>query len=290
MIRAGKAIFPVRLMCRSLSVAPSSYYAWESREADRERKRNEERLIVEAARKSHAESRGTYGRPRIARDLKDEGVKVGKHRLGRLMKENAIVGCPKKKWKATTDSAHKQPVAENTLDRAFAVDEPNTAWVGDITYIWTYQGWSYLATVIDLYSRRVVGWALDTHMQTELVLNALNMALNQRDVKPGLIFHSDRGSQYASDSFQKALKDAGIVSSMSRKGNCWDNAVAESFFSSIKRELIYKASWFSHQSLRTAVYEYIEVFYNRKRRHSANDYLAPVDYENCCLQQKDVAA
>ena len=271
-------------------MSPSSYYAWEAREPIRELKRDKEKQIVEAARKYHADSRGTYGRPRIAKDLDAEGIKVGKHRLGRLMKENAIVGCPEKKWKVTTDSAHREPVAENILNREFTVDAPNKVWVGDITYVWTYQGWSYLATVIDLYSRRVVGWALETHMQSELILKALNNALNQRNVKPGLIFHSDRGSQYASSKFQKTLKDNGIVSSMSRKGNCWDNAVAESFFATIKREPIYKTSWFNHQCLRSAIYEYIEVFYNRKRRHSANNYLAPVDYENRCIRKKGMAA
>lgn len=290
MIRAGRAEFPVRLMCRAVSVSPSSYYGWMSRETRRRRKAQEDDAIVQAAKKSHSDSRGTYGRPRIAEDLKDEGIKVGKHRLGRLMKENSIVGRPKKKWKATTDSKHKHPVAQNTLNRNFSIDVPNKVWVGDITYIWTYQGWSYLATVIDLCGRRVVGWAMDTHMRSGLVEDALKMALLQREVKPGLIFHSDRGSQYAGSSFQKILHDAGIISSMSRKGNCWDNAVAESFFSTIKRELIYTVAWFSHQILRAAVHEYIEVFYNRKRRHSANDYLAPVDYENRCFKLLGMAA
>lgn len=290
MIRAGKAKFPVRLMCRALHVNPSSYYGWESREVNRDRKRQEEKIIVEAAKESHSASRGTYGRPRIAEDLKDEGIEVGKHRLGRLMRENDIVGRPKKKWKVTTDSKHKHPVAKNELQREFTVDAPNKVWVGDITYCWTYQGWSYLATVIDLCGRRVVGWALDTHMKSELVIKALEMALQHREVQQGLIFHSDRGSQYAGEPFQKALNDAGIISSMSKKGDCWDNAVAESFFATIKRELINTVSWFSHQSLRAAIYEYIEVFYNRKRRHSANNYLAPVDYENRCVKQLSEAA
>jgi len=290
MIRAGKAEFPVRLMCRALHVNPSAYYGWESREGQRERKRQEEAAILEAIKESHTDSRGTYGRPRIARDLEDKGIDVGKHKLGRLMKENAIVGRPEKKWKATTDSKHNHPVAHNELNQEFVTDAPNKVWVGDITYCWTYQGWSYLATVIDLCGRRVVGWALDTHMRSELVEEALNMALLQREVQSGLIFHSDRGSQYAGGPFQKALENAGIISSMSRKGNCWDNAVAESFFATIKRELIDTVAWFSHQSLRAAVYEYIEVFYNRRRRHSANDYLAPVDYEKRCIKQLGVAA
>ena len=217
---------------------------------------------MQAAKKSNADSRGTYGRPRIARDLDKLGIKVGKHRPGRLMKENGIVGRPKKKWKVTTDSAHKHPVAPNKLNREFTVDAPNKVWVEDITYCWTYQGWSYPATGIDLCGRRVVGWAFDTHMRSELVLEALNMACRQREVQPGLIFHSDRGSQYAGKPFQKALGYAGIASSMSRKGDCWDNAVAESFFATIKRELIDTVAWFSHQSLRAAIYEYIEVFYN----------------------------
>ena len=172
----------------------------------------------------------------------------------------------------------------------FGVNAPNKVWVGDITYVWTYRGWAYLATVIDLYGRRVIGWAVDDNMKTDLVERAFEMARLQRDVTPGLIFHSDRGSQYASHAFQQLLARYGVISSMSRKGNCWDNAVAESFFSTIKRELLNRAVWMDARAVRAAVYEYVEVFYNRKRRHSTNGNLSPVDYENLYFNNAAVAA
>jgi transposase InsO family protein len=242
-------------------------------------------------RKYHRKSRGTYGSIRITKDLKDAGETVGHNKVAKIMKINGIAGKPLKKWIATTDSKHSMPIAPNLLAREFSVDFPDKVWVGDITYIWTYTGWTYLATVLDLCGRRVIGWAVDDHMTTELVQKAFDMAWSMRgDVKPGLIFHTDRGSQYTSDAFQKTLATHGVKSSMSRKGNCWDNAVAESFFATIKRELLNRSVWVNKTAVQAAVYEYIEVFYNRQRRHSANGFISPVDYETLCINKAAVAA
>lgn len=195
------------------------------------------------------------------------------------MKDQQLSCKVKHKFKLTTDSKHGLPIANNLLQRNFTVYEPNQAYVGDITYIDTQEGWLYLATVIDLYSRRVVGWAMDDHMQASLVNKALLMAIWNRKPKHGLLWHTDRGSQYASDSHRQILKDYGIKQSMSRNGDCWDNAVAESFFHTIKVELIYKAKFKTREEAKQGIFEYIEVFYNRKRMHSANDYLSPLEYE-----------
>ena len=271
------------MMCRALNVPRSTFYAWNKRPVSF-RKRTDERLtpLIKQARES---SRATYGSLRIIKDLKENGETVGHNRVARIMRENNIYAKPKCKWKATTDSNHSMPVADNLLKRQFKIDIPNKVWVGNITYIWTYSGWTYLATVIDLCGRRVIGWAVDTHMKTELVQKVFEMACTMRgNVEPGLIFHTDRGSQYTGDAFQKTLAAHGAKSSMSRKGNCWDNAVAESFFATIKRELINRTVWMDKKSVQTAIYEYIEVFYNRTRRHNANELMSPVDYENYCIK------
>lgn len=290
MIRAEKTNFSVSLMCRVFEVSRSGYYAWELRESHRQNRKEEETRLANEIKKSHQNSNGTYGSPRIKSDLDDLGEVVGRTRIARIMKENNITGLPKPRWITTTDSTHDFPITPNILDRNFAAKEPNQVWVGDISYVWTANGWNYLATVIDLCGRRVVGWALDDNMETGLVLEALEMAQRHRVVEPGLIFHSDRGSQYASNAFKKALRRLGIKSSMSRKGNCWDNAVAESFFATIKRELINRNFWTKKENLRAAVFKYIEVFYNRKRKHSTNGNLSPVDYENSCIKKAAMAA
>ena len=276
------------MMCAVLGVSRAAFYAWRQRPVS-ERKREDERLLVEI-KKFHKESRGTYGSPRVTTDLQDQGEAIGHNRVARIMRENGIVGKPEPKWTVTTNSAHDLPVAPNLLKRDFTANAPDQVWVGDISYVWTYRGWAYLATVIDLYGRRVVGWALDDHMRTDLVLSAFEMARHQRNVEPGLIFHSDRGSQYASHAFQTTLAKYGVRSSMSRKGDCWDNAVAESFFATIKRELLNLAIWMNKQSVRAAIYEYIEVFYNRLRRHSTNGNLSPVEYERLYFNKAAVAA
>jgi len=215
----------------------------------------------------------------VTDDLKEEGETVGHNRVARIMKEHAIVGKPRKKFIVTTDSKHELEVAPNLLEREFEADAPNQVWVGDITYVWTWRGWSYLATVIDLYGRPVVGWEYSDRMSADLVVRAFEKACAMRDIRPGLIFHSDRGSQYASDEFKKALENHSAIASMSRKGDCWDNAVAESFFATIKRELLNRSIWMNLSHARAAIHEYIEVFYNRIRRHSANGNISPAAYE-----------
>lgn len=279
MIRAEKASFPVAFMCRQLGLSPSGYYAWERRGVSR--RRQEDEGLIPKIRESHRASRGTYGSPRIYDDLKDQGETVGRHRIARLMRENGITARPLKRFRKTTDSNHDLPVAPNLLKRNFEAARPNQVWVGDITYIWTGSGWTYLAVIVDLFSRRVVGWALDDNMRAKLVLKALEKAVGLRQLERGLIFHSDRGSQYASAAYQKALAAAGITPSMSRKGDCWDNAVAESFFSTLKRELVSKCYWLNKKAVQMAIHEYIEAFYNGRRKHSTNGNLSPVEYERC---------
>lgn len=277
-IEAEKASFPIRMMCRCLSVSASGFYAWRKRGPSEHARRDDE--LREKIKTIHVESRKTYGSPRIHAELAEDGFEVGRKRVARLMAEEGIVGRRKRAFKKTTDSKHDSPIADNVLARDFTVDAPDKAWVADITYVRTHQGWLYLAVIIDLYSRRVVGWSMAENMRTELVLNALGMALGSRNPHPqGLIFHSDRGSQYAAADYRDALTDAGITCSMSRRANCWDNAVAESFFSTLKTELIYRVILLSPASAKTTIAEWIEVFYNGKRRHSSIGYLAPREYE-----------
>jgi putative transposase len=277
----------VALMCRQLSVSRSGYYRWKTREPS-QRQKEDIRLKV-AIKASHEQSRGTYGSPRIVDDLKEQGFDVSRRRVARLMAEEGITGTPKKPFKRTTDSKHSEAIADNTLDRNFNVDAPDTAWATDITYVRTLDGWMYLAVVVDLFSRRVIGWATATHMRTKLVMKALDMALGRRLPEPGLLHHSDRGSQYASRDYRKALDDRGIVCSMSRRGDCWDNAVVESFFATLKKELIHRKPWPTARAAREAIVEYIEVFYNRKRKHSTLGYLSPANFEDQ-YQHQEVAA
>jgi putative transposase len=287
-IRAEKANFPVALMCRVLGLSTSGYYAWEKRGVSRRQREDEE--LVPKIRASHRAGRGSYGSPSIYKDLREQGETAGRHRIARLMRENGITARPLKRFRRTTDSNHDLPVAPNLLQRNFETDRPDAAWVGDITYIWTDSGWTYLAVILDLFSRRVVGWALDHHMRAELALKALEMAKGLRDVRPGLIFHSDRGVQYASHDYRQALAVDGILASMSRKGDCWDNAVAESFFSTLKRELVHKRRFSILAAARLAIHEYIEAFYNGKRRHTANGHLSPAERERRFHCQATMAA
>jgi transposase InsO family protein len=228
----------------------------------------------------HLESRGTYGSPRVHAELRCQGIEVGRNRVERLMRAEGVTARLKRRFRRTTDSAHDYPVAPNTLDRQFETDEPNQVWTTDITYIWTQEGWLYLAVVMDLFSRRIVGWSMSDNMRTELVLAALTMAIGNRLPDGELMHHSDRGSQYASFSYQKALQANGITCSMSRRANCLDNAVAESFFGTIKTELIHRHTWPSRDSARLAIHEYIEVFYNRRRRHSTLGMMSPAEFED----------
>jgi len=215
----------------------------------------------------------------MQRELLAQGQSVGRHRVARLMRLGGLRGRRRRRFRTTTQSNHAHPVAANQLERQFAVETPNQAWVTDITYVWTLQGWLYLCVILDLYSRRVVGWAMGERINQALTLRALKMALAGRAPKPGLVHHSDRGSQYAAKSYRRILKARGIECSMSRKGDCWDNAVAESFFATLKVELVYETLFITRAQARQQIFEYIEVFYNRVRRHSYLGYVSPVDYE-----------
>jgi transposase InsO family protein len=227
----------------------------------------------------HKASRGTYGSPRILAELKGLGFKCSKSRVERLMKKYGIRAKTRRKFRVTTDSKHSLPVAPNVLDRDFSPEKPNAAWGGDITYVWTKEGWLFLAVIIDLYSRQVVGWSMDERMTRELTLSALRMAINRRKPGQGLIHHTDRGSQYASADYRRLLKAHDMICSMSRKGNCWDNAPIESFFHTLKTECIYWEEFETREEARRKIFEWIEVFYNRQRRHSTLGNLSPVNFE-----------
>lgn len=272
-------------MCKELGVTRAGYYAWRKRKPS-QRKRDDE-VLKKAIRASHEQSRGTYGSPRVLDDLLEQGFKVGLRRVKRLMCEDGLTGTPLKPYKQTTDSKHNDAVADNILDRDFTPEAPNQVWATDITYVRTWEGWMYVAVVLDLFSRRVVGWATAAHMRTELVLNALGMALGRRVPDAGLLHHSDRGSQYASAAYRDALSDNGIVCSMSRKGDCWDNAVVESFFATLKKDLIYRHPWATRKAAHAAIADYIEFFYNSRRKHSTLGYLSPVAYER--MHAHDIA-
>ena len=280
MIDAEKARFPVRVLCRALAVTPSGYYAWRERPASG--RTQADRRLVAQLRVVHAESRGTYGRPRLHRALRARGLRVGDKRVRRLMQAAGLQARARRRFRVTTDSRHSHPVAPNRLNRAFAVPQPNRVWAGDITALWTDEGWVYLAVLLDLASRRVVGWAVRAHLETELILAALHMALARRRIRPGVVHHSDRGSQYASHAYQRVLAARGFVGSMSRAGNCWDNAPVESFFSALKAELLPDHSWATRREATAALAEHIETFYNRRRLHSALDYQTPADFEGRC--------
>lgn len=264
-------------MCRVLEVSRGGFYLWLQRPASRRSVENC-RLLLDI-RAIHKASRGSYGSPRVHAQLRTLSKPYGKNRIARLMRENNIQAKRKRKFRATTDSNHHFPVSENVLDRKFDIETPDKAWTADITYIPTKEGWLYLAAVMDLYSRRVVGWAMDSRISRHLVERALSMACLNRSPQPGLLHHSDRGSQYASGDYQKLLTAHGIVCSMSRKGNCWDNAAMESFFATLKTELVYHRSYETRAEAQSDIFEYIEVFYNRQRLHSALGYRSPVAFE-----------
>jgi putative transposase len=280
-------LYSVKTLCRVLEVTRSGFYAWCERGTCRRAKRDQQ--LTSKIRALHTQSHGTYGSPRIRRDLVEAGEKVSKKHIARLMQEQGLAGRRKRRFRKTTDSGHGLPVVGNLIARAFTRTAPNQAWVADITYIRTWEGWSYLAVVLDLYSRRVVGWALADNMRTDLVLEALRMAVILRRPERGLVHHSDRGSQYVSAECRNYLLEHEIVQSMSRKGNCWDNAVAESFFATLKEELIYRNSWPTRSRLREAIVDYIDGFYNRRRRHSTLGLVSPIEYELAGRQVEAVA-
>ncbi len=269
--------FKIERMALALCVSRSGYYAWLKRpESARSIRRRE---LLEVIKEIFNDSRETYGSPRIHAELLKRGYSCGINSVARLMRENNICAKSTKKFKATTNSNHDYPVAKNNLDRKFNVNTPNRAFVSDITYIWTDEGWLYLCVVIDLFSRKIVGWSMSSRMKKELVIQAFLMTITSRKIIKGAIFHSDRGSQYASAEYQKLLKKHNFICSMSRKGNCWDNAVAESYFHSLKVEEVYQKRYRTRAEARLSIFEYIEVFYNRKRIHSYLSNMSPVEYE-----------
>lgn len=278
LIHAEKAEFTVAAMCRLYAVSRQGYYAY-VRSLDSPRLRSELDL-QERIRAIHAEADGNYGSPRVLRELRRQGARVGKRRVEATMRALGLCGTPRRRHKATTRPNAAHPAESNHLARNFTASRPNERWVTDITYIWTQEGWAYLAVILDLYSRAVVAWALSTRLSTELALAALGTALRRRAPQVGLMHHSDRGCQYTSAEYRRVLHDAGITVSMSRRGNCWDNAVAESFFATLKTELVHRRTWASRMDLRAALFEYIEVFYNRRRLHSSIGYKTPFEAEN----------
>jgi transposase InsO family protein len=269
--------WPVRLLCQTLQVSPAGFYAWRQRPRSAQQQRRDA-LRVEI-RAIHAEVKARYGSPRIHAELAARGQDCCVHTVAKLMREAGIAAKTARKFRCTTDSNHGLPVAENLLDRQFNPSAANEAWVADITYIPTHEGWLYLAAVEDLYSRMVVGWSMAEHMESRLVVDALAMAVQRRLPGEELLAHSDRGSQYASEHYQLLLAKHGIACSMSRRGNCWDNAPMESFFASLKKELVHDAGFATRAEARAALFEYIEVFYNGQRRHSSLGYVSPAEYE-----------
>ncbi len=274
-------------MCKLLEVSRSGYYAWLKREESSRAREN--RLLLAEIREIHKESRRTYGAPRVQAELRRRGRRVGKNRVARLMDENGLQSRVRRRFRPkTTDSNHKLPVAKNLLKDRSPTTALDEVWVADITYIRTDEGWLYLASVLDLHSRLVVGWSMKDTLRVELTLDALDMALKVRDPATGLIHHSDRGSQYAAKDYQKILDKHGLVASMSRKGNCYDNATKESFFHTLKTELVYHEHYRTREEARASVFEYIEAFYNRERLHSSLGYRSPVEFE--AAAEREVAA
>ena len=264
-------------MCQYLKVSRSGYYQWYRRDESLHKKKDRE--LKEKIRSIYEQNKKRYGSPRIHAELRAQGIGCGKKRVERLMLEMGLQAIHKRQFRVTTNSKHNYPVAKNLLDRQFKVAASNRVWVADITYIRTFEGWLYLAAVMDLYSRKIIGWAMSDNMKTTLATTALEMAIQRRRPKKGLMHHSDRGVQYASNKYQKILKKNGITCSMSRKGNCWDNAPMESFFGTLKTECIAGKIYLSRSQAKREIFEYIEIDYNRKRLHSAINYMSPENYE-----------
>ena len=269
--------FPISVMCDVLAVSRSGYYAWRHKPESKRKQANAK--LLESIRTAHHDSGESYGSPRVYQALREQGIPCSESRVARLMREDGLRAKMKRRFKATTNSKHNLPVAPNLLQRNFSPAEPNQVWAGDITYIWTTEGWLYLAVVIDLFSRSVVGWAMDKRMTRQLVMDALTMGVQRRRPPSGVIFHSDRGSQYASADFQALLAKHGMRCSMSRKGDCWDNAPVESFFGSLKQELVFHQRYTTRFRARQSIFGYIERFYNRRRLHSTLGYKSPANYE-----------
>lgn len=269
-------------MCRVLKVSRSGYYGWLKRSPCQREIDN--RRLDEEILEIFVKSKKRYGSPKITRELRDRGRRIGKNRVAKRMREAGLRSIIRRRYRATTNSKHSFAVAPNLLERDFTAQAPDTVWVSDITYLDTRNGWLYLTTIIDLFSRMVVGWSLSSSLSHEMVITALKRAIKRRKPREKAIFHSDRGVQYACTEFRKELKKHGFIQSMSGKGDCWDNAVAESFFSVLKTELVYHEKYDNHQDTLHSLFEYIEIFYNRERRHSTLGYLSPVNYEKLALK------
>jgi len=278
-ISAERASFPVSVMCEVLGVSRSGFHDWERRAPSG--RALSDAWLSSRITEIHEQARGVYGSRRVLAELRlGQGIQASRKRVRRLMRQAGISGLVKVKRGKTTIRVPGVRVADDLVDRKFRPEAPNVLWVADITYLRTWEGWLYLAAVQDAYSRRIVGWAMTEHMRTELVADALQMAVHRRQPQPGLIHHSDQGSQYVALGFGQQARDAGIAVSMGSRGDCYDNAVAESFFATLKKELVHRQSWPSRRDLSSAVFDYIEAFYNRQRRHSTLGYLSPEEYEN----------
>lgn len=277
-IEDHRTSWPIAVQCDVLEASRSGYYAWRKRPPSATAERRER--LTDEIRTAYAVGRGAYGAPRVHRELQARGTQCDRKTVARLMKQAGIRAKTVKKFRVTTtDSNHRHPVAENVVNRDFAPSVPNRTWVADVTYVWTEEGWLYLAAVEDLYSRKIVGWSMSDRNDSRLVVDALEMAIERQLPGDGLVAHSDRGVQYASEHYQERLSRHGITCSMSRKGNCWDNAPMESFFATLKKELVHLENYETRDAARQSIFEYVEVFYNRVRRHSALNYLSPVDFE-----------
>lgn len=277
LIDAKKAEIPIETACAALGVSVSGFYAWRGRPASQ--RQSDDLIFLAHIRAEFATSNETYGSPRMHVELKEQGLGVGRHRVARLMRENDLKARQKTRFKRTTDSDHGGPVATNVLDQNFTADGPDQKWGVDISYVWTAEGWLYLAIVLDLFSRRIVGWQLSDRMKRGLAMDALRRAIALRRPPAGLIHHSDRGSQYCSDDYRRLLRDHGLVASMSGRGNCYDNAMVETVFKTIKSELIWRTTFATRAEAGKAIGRYIEAFYNPRRRHSSLGYVSPVAFE-----------
>jgi len=269
--------FHVEKMCHVLNISRSSYYNWKT--SGKSMRKTENEKLLREIRHVYEKSRKNYGAPRITVDLNENGIKCGHNRVEKLMRENNIIAKTKKKYKVTTNSKHNNPIAPDLLCKNFVAGRENEVWTSDITYIWTKEGWLYLAVILDIYSRKIVGWSLEKHLRSELVKKALLKAISIRNPAPGLIFHSDRGVQYTSRSIRNLLRLYGMRQSMSEKGNCYGNAITESLFHTLKTEHVYFESYATRVAARQSIFDYIEIYYNRQRRHSAIGYVSPERFE-----------
>ena len=287
LIDAERANYPVAMLCRMLGVSKSGYYAWRSRPPSK--RSREDYALTEKIREVHHRSRETYGSPRVHAELRALGVRCGRRRVARLMRVAGLQGCMRSRKRRTTRRDPRAAPAPDLLRRAFVATQPNRVWLADITYLPTQEGFLYLAFILDVYSRKIVGWSMDSHMRTELVVDALQMAVWRRKPSAGLVHHSDRGAQYTAISLGKRLEEVGIVPSMGRTGTALDNAMAESFVATLKSELVHRRRFPDREVARSAVFEYLEGFYNRRRLHSALSYRSPADYEEATIEGVAVA-